>query len=179
MILDEAFIDLSEGCSLVPIAAKSSNLIVLRSMTKFFGLAGLRLGYAVGNREIIRRLRDFGQPWPVNSLAQTAGEAVLKEKKFFVLSREKLISERRFLYERLTGINGVRPFPSAGNFIMAKIENGLYSGQLQMKLAKRGLLIRDCADFPGLSNKFFRVAVKGRADNLRFVRNLEIILKRR
>jgi threonine-phosphate decarboxylase len=103
----------------------------------------------------------------------------LKEKKFFVLSREKLISERRFLYERLTGINGVRPFPSAGNFIMAKIENGLYSGQLQMKLAKRGLLIRDCADFPGLSNKFFRVAVKGRADNLRFVRNLEIILKRR
>ncbi|MDD3345960.1 MAG: threonine-phosphate decarboxylase CobD [Candidatus Omnitrophica bacterium] len=177
LVLDEAFIDLEEEESLVKSAPGAGNLLVLRSMTKFFGLAGLRLGYAVGSLAMIKSLRDFGQPWPVNVFAQAAGEAVLKERSFCVLSRREIIEERDFLYERLIMARGVRPFPSRANFIMLKIENGISSGMLQRLLAKRGLLIRDCADFPGLSDKYCRIAVRGRADNLRLLRELDIILR--
>jgi threonine-phosphate decarboxylase len=178
LVLDEAFIEFAKERSLAGFAASSSNLIVLRSMTKFFGLAGLRLGYAVGPAEIIERLKNSGQPWPVNIFAQAAGEAMLRNKDFLASSRRKILKERDFLYGRLRGIKGIKAFPSQANFIMAKIENSLSSVKLQERLAKSGLLIRACSDFTGLGDKYFRIAVRKRVDNLRLIRQLESVFGR-
>lgn len=179
LVLDEAFIEFAKGGSLAGFAASSENLLVLRSMTKFFGLAGLRLGYAVGPAKIIERLKNSGQPWPVNIFAQAAGEAILRNKDFLASSRRKILKERDFLYVHLRGIKGIKPFPSQANFIMARIENSFSSGKLQERLAKSGLLIRVCSDFTGLGDKYFRIAVRNRPDNLRLICRLESVFGRR
>lgn len=178
LILDEAFIDFAEEQSLIDIVVRSNNLLVLRSMTKFFGLAGLRLGYAVGPTEVIKRIRNAGQPWPVNVFAQAAGEALLQEEEFRNRSKRLLLKERDFLYQHLCRIKGLSPFQPSANFILVKIETHLSSGQLQRKLIKRGLLIRDCSNFRGLNNKYIRVAVRTRKDNLRLIDELDAILNK-
>jgi L-threonine-O-3-phosphate decarboxylase len=175
VVLDEAFIELAEDHSLVDSAAKSSNLLVLRSMTKFFGLAGLRLGYAAGPIELIKRIQDSGPPWPVNIFAQAAGEAVIQDEEFKNKSMALLLKERVFLYQHLCRIRGLKPFQSRANFILVKIQEPLSSGQLQKRLIKRGLLIRDCSNFHGLNNKYIRVAVRKREENLRLIGEIEKI----
>lgn len=176
LILDEAFIDLTEEHSLVDLAAKSNNLLVLRSMTKFYGLAGLRLGYAVGHIELIKRIQDAGQPWPVNIFAQFAGEAAIQDREFRSRSKRLLLNERDFMYQHLCRIRGLRLFQSWANFILVKIEGPLSSSRLQRCLIKRGLLIRDCSNFRGLNNKYIRVAVRSRKENLRLISELENLI---
>ncbi len=175
LILDEAFIDLAEEYSLVDVAVKSNNLLVLRSMTKFFGLAGLRLGYAVGRVEFIKRIQSSGQPWPVNIFAQAVGEALLQDEEFVRESKRRLLQERDFLYQRLSQIKGLKPFQSSANFMLVKIEERLSSNQLQARLIKHGLFIRDCSNFRGLNNKYIRIAVRRRRDNLRLINELEVV----
>jgi len=178
LILDEAFIDLAEEYSLVDVAAKSNNLLVLRSMTKFFGLAGLRLGYAVGRVEFIKRIQSSGQPWPVNIFAQAAGEALLQDEEFVRESKRMLLQERDFLYQRLSQIKGLKPFQSSANFMLVKIVGRLSSCRLQRCLVKRGLLVRDCSNFRGLNNRYIRVAVRKRKDNLRLIDELENVFEK-
>lgn len=175
LILDEAFMDLTEEYSITNIAVKRKNILVLRSMTKFFGLAGLRLGYAVGTKEIIRQIQNSGQPWPVNIFAQVAGQIILKDKKFKNESKKKLLQERDFLYRELCRIKNIKPFPSAANFLLVKIEEDLSAAQLQRQLLKRGLLVRDCSSFRGLNSKYIRIAVRQREENLRLINELEKI----
>lgn len=178
LVVDEAFIDLTQEQSVIDLASKSSNLLVLRSLTKFFGLAGLRLGYAVGNSALIRRIQNSGQPWPVNVFAQAAGEAIINEEAFRNKSKRELIDERDFLYRRLCRIPGLKLFQSSANFILAKIEGPLSSMQLQSRLIKCGLLIRDCSNFRGLNDKYIRVAVRRHKDNLHLLDELEAIFEK-
>lgn len=178
LILDEAFIDLTEEHSLVDVAVKSKNLIVLRSMTKFFGLAGLRLGYAVGSKEIVKQIQKTGQPWPVNIFAQVAGQAILQNKKFKKASKMNLLQERDYLHRQLCRIKGLKTFQSAANFILVKIEGSLSAAQLQKKLLENGLLIRDCSSFRGLNNKYFRIAVRKHDENMRLMNELEKIINK-
>jgi threonine-phosphate decarboxylase len=175
LILDEAFIDLTEEHSIINSAVKRKNILVLRSMTKFFGLAGLRLGYAVGSKEIVKQIQKSGQPWPVNIFAQVAGQIILKNKKFKNDSRRKLLQERDFLYRKLCRIKNIKPFPTAANFILVKIEGHLSAAQLQKQLLKCGLLVRDCSSFRGLNSKYIRIAVRKHEENLRLINELEEI----
>jgi threonine-phosphate decarboxylase len=161
--------------SLIDVAVKSNNLLVIRSMTKFFGLAGLRLGYAVGNSGLIKRIECYGQPWPVNVFAQAVGEALIQDRQFIDETERRFVAERGFLFQQICRIKGVRPFPSHANFILIKIENRLSSRQLQRRLLKRGLFIRDCSNFSGLNDKYIRIAVRRRKDNLRLIRELREI----
>ncbi|MCK9432264.1 MAG: threonine-phosphate decarboxylase CobD [Candidatus Omnitrophica bacterium] len=173
LVLDEAFIDLAEKESLTGFACGSGNLIVLRSLTKFFGLAGLRFGCAVSCGKQALRLRECGQPWPVNVVAQAAARAVIREKGFIRRSRALLLEEKEFLFRRINRIKGLRPFPPHANFLLVKIESDFSAAYLRRSLAKRGLLIRDCGNFPGLGDKYFRAAVRGRRDNLKLLAALE------
>ena len=172
LVVDEAFIDLAEEESIADRASKSTNLIALRSMTKFFGLAGLRLGYAIGPKDLIERLELCGQPWPVNMPAQKAGEALLKDEGFRSKSKQRLLKELDFLYQNLSRINGLKPFASKTHYLLIKIENALSAAEVQKELLKRNLLVRDCSSFPGLNEKFFRVAVKTRMENRTLIQGL-------
>jgi threonine-phosphate decarboxylase len=177
IVVDEAFMDFVRGenrHTLVPQAAESRKLIVLRTLTKLFALPGLRIGYLVAHRDTIRELKKHQMPWSVNVLAQIAAERALMEDAFRQRSKELIEKERKFLYERLNRIRGFEPYPTAANFILVKIgQNGLTSAMIKERLLKKGILIRDCGNFRGLDKEFIRVAVRTHRQNLRLVRALE------
>jgi len=173
LILDESYLDFKyPGESLVKEAQETRHLLVLRSFTKFFGVAGLRLGYGVGGRHLIEKMAHFKEPWTVNSLAQAVGIYLLRNEQKIKEIREAVNKETEFLFGQLSRIAGLKPYPPEANFILVKIETELSSSELQEDLAKKGILIRDCSNFAGLNDKFFRVAVRKREENLRLIDSL-------
>lgn len=180
LIIDEAFIEFIEeekAFSVVREAAKASNLLVLRSLTKFFALPGLRLGYAVGNKDLIDRLSGYQFPWNVNCLAQIAGREVIKDKNYIRQSKEFSIKERKYLFEKLKNIKGLAPYLPTTNFIFCRLEKRLMnSKKLCGQLGSRGILVRDCGNFRGLNDKYIRIAVRKRNENGRLITALARIL---
>ncbi len=178
VIIDEAFIDMVPDESLIKEASSSDNLVVVRSMTKFFGLAGLRLGFAVGARGIIDKMKALKFPWSVNSLALSVGERILGDKEFIKDSLKFLMREREFLYQGLKGIKGLYPYPSSANFLFVRIGlKNMTSAKLYHSLARERILIRDCSSFDGLDGRYFRVAVRERVDNERLLEKLGEVLR--
>ncbi len=163
-LVDEAFADFPVSASLTAKGAAPSNVLVLRSMTKFWPLAGLRLGYAVGDRLRIRGLQSCAEPWSVNAPAQAAGLACLAEEGYAQALRALVAEERDFLTQGLKNA-GITVYPSQANFLLLRVrEAGLHK-----RLALRGILVRDASDIPGLGVGFFRIAVRTRADNIRLL----------
>lgn len=177
IIIDEAFMDFvpaEKKYTFIPQAVCSKKIIVLRTLTKFFALPGLRVGYLIAHRDIIQFLKKYQLPWSVNLLAQLAGEQCLSEDLFIQRSKLFIAAERIFLSQGLGRITGLKPYPSIANFLLVKIEGQhLTSARLKERLLKKGILIRNCANFRGLDERFIRVAVRTREENLRLVRALE------
>lgn len=180
VFVDEAFMDFVQdqnNASVVKEAAKLKNLLVLRSLTKFFALPGLRLGYLVGHRDLIAKLKRYQYPWNVNSFAQLVGREIIKDKNYIQRNREFIIRERAFLFEKLKKIKRIVPFIPTANFIFCRLsEGGISSKMLFNKLGKRGILIRDCSNFRGLNDRYFRIAVRKRSENIKLLAALREIL---
>ncbi len=175
VVLDEVFIDYAEKESLIKDAIRKKNLIVLRAFTKFFAMPGLRLGYLVTNETLMKKLKETIGPWPINSLAQIAGELTIKDTKYINESVRYIEKERAHLMKGISKNKGLTPFTSSTNFILIKIKNnGLDVPMLYNILAEKGLLIRDCINF-GLGDKFFRIAVRKRRENIRLLKELKYI----
>ena len=183
IVIDEAFMDFlpnQEEHTLIRRAVKNRKIIVLRTLTKFFALPGLRIGYIIGHKEVINKLRRCQPPWSVNSLAQLAAELILDDKGYIKKTYKFINKEREFLFEQLTGIEGVRPYPSVANFLLMKIEKpGVTSEFLKEAFIKKGILIRDCGNFRGLNNKYIRVAVRSREENLKLLKAFNGVLQKR
>ena len=178
-ILDEAFIDFVPKESLLPEAPGSSRLIILRSLTKFYALPGLRAGYLVSNPEVIRGFSRTQEPWTVNALAQLAATESLQDKAFAERTLEFIPRERENLTHDLRGIPGFIPYPSSANYLLVQLHPSLNltAGELGEKLIPRGILIRDCRSFHHLGPYFFRIAVRTRKENLTLLRGLRQIHK--
>ncbi len=177
MILDEAFMDFCEEASAKRMIVHSDNAIVLRSMTKFFGIPGLRLGYAICNATLAERLDSMGGPWSVNSLALASGTAALQDIEHNQESLEFVRQERRTLFERLSQFSQLTLYPSSTNYLLVEIKGGMTSRELKERLLPYRILIRDCASFMGLSDRFFRIAVRTGDENNRLLECLGRILK--
>lgn len=177
-IVDEAFIDFVDGVQpAVPTMTAGANLIILRSLTKIYAIPGLRLGYLVAAGNMARRLNAARPPWPLGAGQIAAGVAALRLDGFIESSRERLAVERRWLLSELRAFTNLRPFEGTANFILIKIlEPKIDSACLTMALAKRGIYVRDCASFNGLSDSYVRIAVRRREDNKQLVRILKEIL---
>lgn len=177
VVIDESFMDFlpdEKEHTLIGRAKETKKIIVLRTFTKFFALAGLRVGYAVAHQDTIRVLQRFQMPWSVNVFAQAAAECALFQKDYIRRSRQTIKEERVFLYNAVGRIKGLRPYPSVANFLLVKIEGGRStSTRLKERLMKKGILIRDCANFRGLDERFIRVAVRSRKENMRLIKALE------
>lgn len=181
LVIDEAFIDFvraGDELGFIREAAENKFLLVLRSLTKFFAIPGLRLGYLIGHRDLINRISRFQHPWNVNSLAQLAGEEIIKDAGYIRKSREFVLKEKERLFNDLKQINGLKVYPPSCNFIFCKLEYGRLDGanELQQRLLKRGIVIRNCDNFRGLNNRFFRVAVRKKAENIKLIKALRDIL---
>ena len=165
LVLDEAFMDFCEGASAKGLFAESGGGIVLRSMTKFYAIPGLRLGYAVGHADIIRRCAENLEPWSVNTPAQIAGVASLADGGYRERTVRYVSMERDALALGLAALPGLVPFLSAANYLLVEIRNGYSAADLRKRLLEKRILIRDCSNFQGLDGRFFRVAVRTGEEN--------------
>ena len=172
VFVDETFIELvpDSNPSLVKTLKSYQNLFILRSFTKSFGLAGLRIGYGLGSKKIIEILQRVKIPWNVNYIAQTAASAALCYSDFLDKSRKNIKKENLFLMNSLSKIKWLSCFSSSTNFILIKTK--INSKLLQKKLLKKNILVRDCSTFCGLDENYIRIAVKNRVQNKLLVKAL-------
>ncbi len=175
VFLDECFIELVPDLneSLVHYLKEFDNLFILRSLTKSFGLAGLRIGYGLGNKKVIDVLQRVKIPWNVNGLAQVAAIEALSNVSHLRKTRKLIKKELKFLKDSISKINGFTCYDSSTNFIL--IKSRMNSKKIQEKLIAKKILIRDCSNFRGLDNKFIRVAVRTHKENVKLIRVLEAI----
>ncbi len=174
LVVDEAFIDFCPEDSIIKEVENNPYLIVLRSMTKFYALSGLRLGYGVFPQHLIGRLKEYKEPWTVNNLAQRAGVAALKDK---VYRNEtfRLIKEEKRFFEKGFKKLGIEFFHSDANFYLLKISN---ASEIYKQLMKKGILVRLCSNFRGLDSRYIRVAVKSHKENTILLKELAEILQK-
>ena len=173
VFVDECFIELVPNGdeSIISYAKKFDNLLVLRSFTKSFGLAGIRVGYAVSSKPIIDILKKLQIPWSVNSVAQNAALISLKDKTFLKKTNSLIKNEIKFLEKSINKIPNFSCQKSTTNFIL--IKTNINSTLLQKKLVEKKILVRDCKNFRGLDDHFIRIAVKTHKDNVKLVSILE------
>ena len=177
LIIDETFIEFSgEKYSLLKQVESNKHLIIIRSITKFFALPGLRLGYAVLQPEWLKKLSEKQVPWSVNAMAQKVASVLFEDEKFLADSRNLIKQENEFLFENLNTIPSIKVFPSDTNFLLFRVEQGDTgeAKRLYKNLLMKGILVRNCGNFDGLNHIFFRVAVKNRSENRLLINELKV-----
>ena len=181
IIADESFLDFlgqaGQKYSFKPSLKKHSRLIVVHSLTKFFALPGLRLGFAVAAPDTAERLEAAKDVWNVNTLAQAAGVAALSDKAYQEQSTEFILREKEFLANSLRQFANLQVFAPTVNFIFFKITDDASSAEIAAQMRSRGILVRDCANYRALNGEHIRVAVRTRDENLRLVASLRECLQ--
>ena len=174
LIVDEAFMPFDaawkeESLAVPPLLP---NVLVIHSLTKFYGLAGLRLGGLTASAEIVERLRRFKEPWTVNSVSEALAPLLLETGRYDAETRRLVAHERSRLRAALEGIDGLTVFPSRANFLLCRWDREPDLDPLLRRLLARGICVRDCRNFPGLEAGYFRVAVRTPEENDRLVEGL-------
>ncbi len=177
VIVDETFADYCPERSILPSAIRSGGTIVLRSFTKFYGLPGLRIGYALAPAQTAARLRERQPPWSVNAPAQAAARAALEDQRHVARSRAFMARERARLGRLLATLPGCTCFPSEANFFLLELPAGCRASVVTEGLRRKGLLIRDCSAVPGLNDRTVRLAVRRRAENERLILAMQRMLR--
>jgi threonine-phosphate decarboxylase len=170
LLVDESFIDFLnevEKKSMISKIKEFDNLAILRSMTKSYGLAGLRLGYLIANPKLIQQLKSYQISWNVNGIAQIAGIAALNDQEHLCKTKKTIQKERDYMYSKINKkesyANALR---SEVNFFLIKLRNVNSTIYQKVMLNFHGIFVRDCSTFTGMSNDFIRVAVRTRKDNI-------------
>ena len=180
LIVDETFIEFADsekGRSLVNMVEKSKNLFIIRAVTKFFGIPGIRLGYGISsNRELLQKMYDEKEPWTINSFADSASDFIFKEEEYIRKSKEYFSKERVCMINEINKIDGIKAFNSDANFILVRFENRNVLDVKENLLKRAGLLIRDASNFIGLDSSFARVAIKNHEQNIVLVDAIRSVL---
>jgi histidinol-phosphate aminotransferase len=172
VVIDEAYAEFA-GYTLAGLAARKGNLLVLRTFSKAFGLAGLRVGYAIGAPEVVEVLESIRMPFNVNRVAQAAAVAALRDlrhvRKVVALVRRG----REYLRRELSKL-GLRVLPSEANFLMVNVRPlGASAPELCAFLAREGILIRDLSGFRGAGESYVRISVGTREENEQLVEGIK------
>lgn len=174
LFVDECFLDLTEGGEALSLKGRLSaqkNLLLLKAFTKSYGMAGLRLGYCLSsNTALLKAMGHTTQSWNVSIPAQKAGAAALSQKEFLQKANDLIHAQRKIQLEALRAL-GFTVVPSKTNYIL------FYSAkELRTHLLERGIQIRSCANYPGLGEGWYRIAVKLPEQNRRLIAALEEII---
>lgn len=179
LVVDEAFIDYAPNETLTSEATKAAHLVVVRSLTKFYGMPALRVGYCIATPDMASRIAMQLPEWPVTTLAANAAAEALQDRDYVRRTLLTVADDRQHLRERLAG-SGVETYQSAGNFLLLQLpEHGPDSTRLRAQLIRRaGIIVRDCRSFDGMADgRFVRVAVRSRLDNERLVEAICSVLR--
>ena len=172
VIVDEAYVDFAQ-CSVINWVRDYDNLAVLRSFSKAFGLAGLRLGYLVSNKSIVDYIQRVVGPFNVNSVTQQTIALALEKWSYFKEQIEYVVNEREWLMKNLRQINGVSPYPSDTNFILFKLTKpNLTSATVTERMENLNVLVKNRGHLPLLEN-CIRVTVGNRNMNEKFLAALK------
>ncbi len=179
VILDEAFLPFTDRPSAIPWVARHGSLVVLRSMTKSYGIPGLRLGYAVAAPHIISRWKRYLPPWNVNTLAQAAGVYCLRHGEGHLRESARFIREEsRWLMDEIGRLPGLHPHPTESNFFLVSLETDTLSADtLYLSLGERKVLVRHCGSFRGMGDRHIRIGIKKREANQRLLSALRAVLR--
>lgn len=156
------------GESAIPLIGKHPNLLVMRTFSKALGMAGIRIGYLMGNADLIREIRKVIVPYNINLFNQIAATRMLENADWIETHIQKIVSERQFLFEEMKKIPGIIPYPSKANFISFKTEDG--PGILG-KLKEQGILVRNMGSYVMMEN-CLRVTVGKPEENRIFIESL-------
>lgn len=163
IVIDEAFMDFSlEDQSLLKSAAAMKNVIVIKSLTKIYAIAGLRIGFLVANREIVNKFREILPLWNVNGLAIEVAKKMIADSTFLDRTKAYVTKERSYLINALSQFERIKIFDGRANFFLIKTD---VAKKLHNFALSRGLYLRDNRGFYGLSEEFIRIAVKERREN--------------
>lgn len=169
ILLDECFIpflDHAEAHTKIPLLSEYPNLLILRAFTKFYAMAGLRLGYLLCSDDaLLRKISACGQPWSVSAPAQIAGVAALADTEYADRLRHVIRKERAYLTGALKQL-GLCVTGSQANYLFFQY-NGM--NHLKERLLKDKILIRSCGNYLGLDRDFYRVSVRTHAENQRLI----------
>jgi threonine-phosphate decarboxylase len=176
LFVDEAFIELSDPDQTVAdMAPNMEHLFVIRSLTKSFGVPGIRLGFGVAGDRLADVMNKTRLPWSISSLASAAGAHLLALDDHLAKSRRVIKEELAWLSGELRRL-GLDPVDSSVNFILVGVEPaGIRSSELVERMKSERVLVRDCRSF-GLGEDYVRVAVRNRDENARLVLALETVL---
>ena len=173
VVVDESFVDfLGDDYSVRQLIRTHINLIVVHSLTKFFAIPGLRLGFAAADEGIIKRLESGKDVWNVNYLAQKAGVAALNDIQYITSTRRLLAAERTFFKEHLQAIESIKVFEPTVNFVLMKFKTPHIAGKVIDELKRQKILVRSCGNFRGLDGSYIRTAIRSRQENIKLFESL-------
>ncbi len=181
LVLDECFVDFleePEKNTMKDFIEEYDNLFILKAFTKNFAMPGLRLGYGIcSNRKLLDTLSETGQPWAVSLPAQLAGVQALKETAYLKKACDLILEEKVYLQRELQRL-GFKVFPPAANYIFFQLPHSKEhydSRDFKALLQEKNIMVRSCGNYPGLSEEYFRIAVKLHAENEQLIKALEEI----
>jgi histidinol-phosphate/aromatic aminotransferase/cobyric acid decarboxylase-like protein len=185
IVLDESFIhfafedDKLELKTAIPLTKKYKNLIIMKSMSKDFGIAGIRAGYAVMDEEKVANLLENGYLWNLSGLAEYFFRLYVSED--FLQRYEKVriryLKDTQAFFAQLAEVPGLKVYPSKANFVLAEITNGMSAFEFMSRmLIKHGIYVRDCNDKVGLEGEFVRIASRTDKENQAITRAAQEVL---
>ncbi|QEK11809.1 threonine-phosphate decarboxylase [Crassaminicella thermophila] len=178
LMIDEAFVDFVDDpdqVTMLSFVKDYKNLYIIRALTKFFAIPGLRIGYGItSNENLLKNINDYKEPWTINSYAAMAGEVVLKDQFYIKRSREWIMAEKVHFYSQLKKINSIKVYKPKANYILFKLLGD--KKDLREALLKKKILIRSCSNYINMNNSFYRIAIKDRKTNEKFIKALKEVL---
>lgn len=181
VICDEAFISLvpnGEKQSVIDLTEKYKNLIVVRSLTKLLGLAGVRMGYVVTTPERLSMWKEIRDPWPINTFAINATKIIMQDKKMHNKWLKKvhkwIKKEGTWLDNNLSSFSSFKPLPTTTNFQLIKSNSSLTT--LLQELKSKGILLRDCRSFMNLGENWLRISLQKRKHNFQIINSIKEVI---
>jgi histidinol-phosphate aminotransferase len=173
VVVDEAYFEFSEVNN-IDLLDNYDNLLILRTFSKVFGLAGMRIGYALSNPEFIEYMHRVKPVFSLTKLSHVAASATLDDEEYIKESIEIGIQSREFLYENMSKFDKLEVYPSKANYLLVGVKKtGMTSKEFAEELLKRGVIVRDCSSFKGLDDYWVRVSVGTMEEDARFIEIME------
>jgi len=179
VVVDEAYFEFGEK-TFVPLISQYDNLVILRTFSKAYSLAGLRVGYLLSNPEIVNEIRKVKSPFNVNSFSQLAAQVVFENKEILKESIKKIVEERERLTNKINELPSFKAHPSRTNFVLAEVGSKEDTDLVYNKLLKQGILVQIVSDSLFSTSRYFlRITVGNKEENDILIKGLENVSKNR